>query len=221
MRVLIVEDEATLADIVGEGLRAEGIATDIAYDGGTGMEMATVHDYDVIILDRDLPLVHGDDICRALVGMPEVTARILMLTAAGTLGERVGGLTLGADDYLTKPFAYPELLARVHALARRARPAAPPVLTRAGLVLDVHRRIASRDGRALELTPKEFGVLEELLRADGAPVPAVNLLEKVWDANLDPFSGVLKVVVHGLRRKLGDPPVIQTVPVHGYRIGAS
>ncbi|MFI7538600.1 response regulator transcription factor [Streptosporangium sp. NPDC049376] len=218
MRVLIVEDEPALADILAEGLRAEGMAVDTAYDGDNGLEMATVHGYDVIILDRDLPLVHGDEICRALATAPETNARILMLTAAGTVDDRVDGLALGADDYLPKPFAYPELVARVHALARRSGPASPPVLSRAGLVLDPRRRSASRDGRALDLTPKEFGVLAELLRADGAPVSTVHLLEKVWDANLDPFSGVLKVVVHGLRRKLGDPPVLHTVPGHGYRI---
>jgi DNA-binding response OmpR family regulator len=218
MRVLIIEDEPTLADILAEGLRTEGIAVDVAYDGDAGLEMATVHQYDVVILDRDLPLVHGDEICRVLTDRPESTARILMLTAAGRLDDVVDGLTLGADDYLSKPFPYPELVARVHALARRARPAAPPVLSRAGVVVDVHRRTASRDGRALDLTPKELGVLEELLRAEGAPVSTTQLLEKVWDAALDPFSGVLKVVVHGLRRKLGDPPIIETVPRHGYRI---
>jgi DNA-binding response OmpR family regulator len=218
MRVLIIEDEPTLADILAEGLRTEGIAVDVAYDGDAGLEMATVHQYDVVILDRDLPLVHGDEICRVLTDRPESTARILMLTAAGRLDDVVDGLTLGADDYLSKPFPYPELVARVHALARRARPAAPPVLSRAGVVVDVHRRTASRDGRSLDLTPKELGVLEELLRAEGAPVSTTQLLEKVWDAALDPFSGVLKVVVHGLRRKLGDPPIIETVPRHGYRI---
>ncbi|MCG5220383.1 response regulator transcription factor [Streptosporangium sp. KLBMP 9127] len=218
MRLLIIEDESTLADILAEGLRIEGIATDIALDGDRGLELATVHDYDVIILDRDLPLVHGDDICRTLAGRDGVSARILMLTSAGSLEDLVGGLALGADDYLSKPFSYPELLARVHALARRARPAAAPVLTCGGVEVDVQRRTARRDGRQLTLTPKELGVLEELVRAEGAPVSTVHLLEKVWDAELDPFSGVLKVVVHGLRRKLGDPPLIQTVSRFGYRI---
>ncbi|GAA5051831.1 DNA-binding response OmpR family regulator [Thermocatellispora tengchongensis] len=218
MRLLIIEDEPELADILAEGLRAEGMAVDLAGDGDRGLEMATVHDYDVIILDRDLPGVHGDDICRALAAREDIAARVLMLTAAGSLEDLVGGLALGADDYLSKPFSYPELLARVHALARRARPAAPPVLARNGVVVDVRRRTATRDGRELALTPKELGVLEELVRAGGAPVSTVHLLEKVWDARLDPFSGVLKVVVHGLRRKLGDPPLIETVPKFGYRI---
>ncbi|AQZ63317.1 DNA-binding response regulator [[Actinomadura] parvosata subsp. kistnae] len=218
MRVLIVEDEPALAEVLAEGLRAEGLAVDLAGDGDRGLELATVHGYDVIILDRDLPGVHGDDICRVLAARQDIEARVLMLTAAGTLEDLVDGLALGADDYLAKPFSYVELLARVHALARRARPAAPPVLARNGVVVDVLRRTATRDGRELALTPKELGVLEELVRAGGAPVSAVHLLEKVWDAQLDPFSGVLKVVVHGLRRKLGDPPLIETVPRFGYRI---
>ena len=218
MRVLIVEDEPALAEILTEGLRADGAAVDVAHDGDHGLEMATVHDYDVIILDRDLPLVHGDEICRALAGRQDIGARILMLTAARSLNDLVGGLALGADDYVSKPFSYVELLARVHALARRARPAAPPVLSCRGVVVDVQRRIATRDGHELSLTPKQLGVLEELVRANGAPVSTVHLMEKVWDAELDPFSGVLKVVVHGLRRKLGDPPLIETVPRFGYRI---
>lgn len=217
MRVLIVEDEPSLAETVAEGLRGEGMAVDVAADGDSGLEMATVHGYDVIVLDRDLPVVHGDEICARVAADPALDARVLMLTASGQVSDRVDGLSLGADDYLAKPFAYPELVARIRALGRR-RPAAPPVLRRAGISLDGRLRTAIRDGRTLALSPKEFGVLEELMRADGAPVSASYLIEKVWDAHLDPFSGVLKVVVHGLRRKVGDPPVITTVPGHGYRI---
>ncbi|MFY7064935.1 response regulator transcription factor [Nocardiopsis changdeensis] len=220
MRVLVVEDEPSLARSVAEGLRGEGMAVDVCHDGGTGWETATVHDYDVIVLDRDLPVLHGDRVCSRLAADPGVHARVLMLTAAGEVEDRVAGLDLGADDYLAKPFAYTELVARVRALGRRARPAAPPLLSAAGLEVDTVRRTAFRDGRELALSPKELGVLEELLRADGAPLSAVRLIEKVWDAHLDPFSGVLKVVVHGLRRRLGDPPVIETVPGQGYRIRA-
>lgn len=218
MRILVVEDEPDLAETVAEGLRGEGMAVDVCHDGDTGLGMATVHDYDVVVLDRDLPVLHGDQVCLRLAEDETVQARVLMLTAAGGLEDRVDGLDLGADDYLPKPFAYLELVARVRALGRRARPAAPPLLSRAGLVVDTTRRTALRDGRALSLSPKELGVLEELVRADGAPVTTTHLIEKVWDENLDPFSGVLKVVVHGLRRKLGDPPVIETVPGHGYRV---
>ncbi|WP_047868953.1 response regulator transcription factor [Nocardiopsis sp. RV163] len=218
MRVLVVEDEPALAETVAEGLRGEGMAVDVCHDGDTGLEMACVHDYDVVVLDRDLPVLHGDQVCLRLVEDPGVEARLLMLTAAGGLDDRVEGLDLGADDYLAKPFAYAELLARVRALGRRSRPGARPRLSRAGLVVDTNRRTAFREGRELSLSPKELGVLEELLRADGAPVSTTHLVEKVWDAHLDPFSGVLKVVVHGLRRKLGDPPVIRTVPGHGYRV---
>ncbi|MGW9349806.1 response regulator transcription factor [Nocardiopsis flavescens] len=220
MRVLVVEDEPSLAATVAGGLRGEGMAVDVCHDGATGWETATVHDYDVIVLDRDLPVLHGDRVCRLLVEDPGVHARVLMLTAAGGLEDRVAGLDLGADDYLAKPFAYPELVARVRALGRRARPAAPPLLRAAGLEVDTVRRAAFRDGREVALSPKELGVLEELLRADGAPLSAVHLIEKVWDAHLDPFSGVLKVVVHGLRRKLGEPAVIETVPGQGYRVRA-
>lgn len=193
------------------------MAVDVVYDGDAALEYTAVNDYDVVVLDRDLPGTHGDDVARSLVN-ESYNGRILMLTASGGVQDKVEGLTLGADDYLAKPFAYLELVARVRALGRRARPAAPPRLSRAGLVVDTTRRTAFRDGRALSLSPKELGVLEELLRAGGAPVSATRLIEKVWDAHLDPFSGVLKVVVHGLRRKLGDPPVIETVPGHGYRI---
>ncbi|MBB6174769.1 DNA-binding response OmpR family regulator [Nocardiopsis mwathae] len=218
MRVLVVEDEPSLAATIAEGLRGEGMAVDVAADGATGSEMAAVHGYDVIVLDRDLPRLHGDEVCRRIAADPDAGARVLMLTAAGEVDDRVHGLALGADDYLAKPFAYRELVARVHALARRSRPAPPPTLERRGVRVDPLRRTAERDGRVLTLTAKELGVLEELLRADGAPVTATHLTEKVWDEHLDPFSGVLKVVVHRLRRKLGDPPLIETVPGHGYRI---
>jgi DNA-binding response OmpR family regulator len=217
VRVLVVEDEPALADGVAAGLRAELMAVDVAYDGDAALERLGVNDYDVVVLDRDLPAVHGDDVCRALVvrGAP---TRVLMLTAAGDLADRVEGLELGADDYLTKPFALAELIARVRALGRRARLPTPPVLERAGIRLDPARREASRDGRPLMLRGKEFGVLEELLRADGAIVSAERLLEKAWDENIDPFTHVVRVTIMTLRRKLGDPPPIETVPGAGYRI---
>ncbi|MDA2803461.1 response regulator transcription factor [Nocardiopsis suaedae] len=218
MRVLIVEDDPSLTASIAEGLRGEGMAVDVAEDGAAGSEMAAVHGYDVVVLDRDLPLLHGDEVCRRIAADPGTDARVLMLTAAGGIDDRVAGLGLGADDYLAKPFAYRELVARVHALARRSRPAPPPTLERRGVRLDPMRRTAERDGRPLALTAKELGVLEELVRAAGAPVSPVHLTEKVWDEHLDPSSGVLKVVVHRLRRKLGDPPLIETVPGHGYRI---
>ncbi|MFB4314795.1 response regulator transcription factor [Actinomadura sp. 21ATH] len=217
MRILVAEDERMLADSVAEGLRAEALAVDVAYDGDAALERLGVNDYDVLVLDRDLPVVHGDDVCRAVVesGAP---VRILMLTAAGTVPARVDGLRLGADDYLTKPFAFEELVARIHALARRARPADPPLLERAGIRLDPARREVYRDGRYLHLARKEFGLLAELLRAGGAVVPAERLLEKVWDEHTDPFTNTVRVTLMKLRRKLGDPAVIETVPGAGYRI---
>jgi len=217
VRVLIVEDERLLADAIATGLRQEALAVDVAYDGDAALDRLGVNDYDVVILDRDLPRVSGDDVCRALVGAG-ATARVLMLTAAGSVDDRVRGLALGSDDYLTKPFAFAELVARVRALGRRARPAAPPVLTRAGISLDPARRTVSRDARAVHLSRKEFGVLEELLRADGAVVSAETLLEKVWDENVDPFTNVIRVTVMTLRRKLGDPPPIVTHAGAGYQI---
>ena len=217
MRVLVVEDERLLADAITEGLRRESLAVDVAYDGDGALERLGVNEYDVLVLDRDLPVVHGDDVCRAVVDSG-ATTRILMLTAATAVNERVEGLGLGADDYLGKPFAFTELVARVRALGRRARPAAAPVLERAGLRLDPGRRETYRNGRYLALARKEFGVLEELLRADGAVVSAEQLLERVWDENIDPFTNVVRVTVMTLRRKLGDPAVVVTVPGVGYQI---
>ncbi|MEU5876309.1 response regulator transcription factor [Spirillospora sp. NPDC047279] len=217
MRVLVAEDERMLADSIAEGLRAEALAVDVVYDGDAALEHLGVNDYDVLVLDRDLPIVHGDDVCRAVVdsGAP---VRVIMLTAAVTVPARVAGLRLGADDYLTKPFAFEELVARVHALGRRARPADPPTLERAGIRLDPARRQVFREGRYVQLARKEFGVLAELLRADGKVVSAEQLLEKVWDAHTDPFTNTVRVTLMKLRRKLGDPPVIETVPGVGYRI---
>ncbi|QKG22022.1 response regulator transcription factor [Actinomadura verrucosospora] len=217
MRVLVVEDERLLADAIAEWLRDEAHAVDLAHDGASALERAGVNDYDVVVLDRDLPAVHGDDVCRELVAAG-AAARVLMLTAAAEVTDRVAGLGLGADDYLTKPFAFPELAARVLALGRRSRPAAPPVLRRAGITLDPARREVFRDGRYVPLAPKEFAVLTELLRADGAVVSSEQLLEKAWDEHADPFTGAVRLTVLKLRRKLADPPVIETVKGAGYRI---
>ncbi|WP_199484752.1 response regulator transcription factor [Actinomadura craniellae] len=217
MRILIAEDERMLADSLAEGLRAEALAVDVVYDGDTALERLGVNDYDVLVLDRDLPVVHGDDVCRAVVESG-AHVRVLMLTAACDVPARVAGLRLGADDYLTKPFAFEELVARVHALARRARPADPPTLERAGIRLDPARREVRRDGRPVPLARKEFGLLAELLRADGAVVSAEELLEKVWDEHIDPFTNTVRVTLMKLRRKLGEPAVIETVPGAGYRI---
>ncbi|MEO3824839.1 response regulator transcription factor [Actinomadura sp. B10D3] len=217
MRVLVVEDERLLADAIAEWLRDATHAVDLAYDGAAALERVGVNDYDVVVLDRDLPLVHGDDVCREMV-RSETTARVLMLTAAAEITDRVDGLGIGADDYLTKPFAFPELAARVLALGRRARPAAPPTLHRAGITLDPARREVFRDGRYVPLARKEFAVLAELLRADGAVVSAEQLLEKVWDEHADPFTGAVRLTVLKLRRKLADPPVVETVKGAGYRI---
>jgi DNA-binding response OmpR family regulator len=217
MRVLVVEDERLLADTITAGLRNHAMAVDVAYDGDAALERLAVNDYDVIVLDRDLPVVSGDDVCRTLVESGAET-RILMLTAATAVKERVAGLGLGADDYLTKPFAFAELTARIQALARRARPASPPALERAGVRLDPHLRTVTRDGEHIPLSRKEFAVLAELLRADGGAVSAEQLLEKAWDEHIDPFTGVVRFTIMMLRRKLGQPPVIETVPGAGYRI---
>ena len=215
--MLVVEDEEPLAEAVARGLRREGMAVDTAYDGDLGLEKAMVTRYDVVVLDRDLPGRSGDDVCRRLAADGALT-RVLMLTAAGGLSDRVAGLELGADDYLTKPFAFEELVARVRALGRRATPAAPPVLHGpGGIVLDPARRTATRNGADLELTRKELGVLETLLRADGAVVSSEELLERVWDENADPFTTTVRVTVMTLRKKLGDPPVVHTVVGAGYR----
>lgn len=217
MRVLVAEDEYRLADAIAQWLRSEAYAVDVAYDGDRALERVAVNDYDVVVLDRGLPLVSGDDICRRLAGSESGT-RVLMLTAAAEVEERVAGLAMGADDYLTKPFAFPELAARVQALARRSRPATPPVLLRAGITLDQARRRVYRDGRYVPLAKKEYAVLAELLRADGAVISTEQLLEKVWDEHTDPFTGAVRLTVLKLRRKLGDPPVVETVPGAGYLI---
>ena len=215
MRVLVVEDNSVVADALAEGLRDQGIAVDVAYDGTTGLDKAMVNTYDVIILDRDLPGLYGDAVCQQIVDSPS-TSRVLMLTAAGLVEERVEGLNLGADDYLAKPFDFSELLARVHALARRSPPN-PPVLTRGDLILDRARRSVSRADRPVPLARKELGILEVLMSADGAVVTAEQLLERVWDEHADPFTNTVAVTVLRLRRKLGEPPVIETI-AGGYRI---
>jgi DNA-binding response OmpR family regulator len=218
MRILVAEDERLLADAIVTGLRHFGFAVDVCYDGDAADERIAVHAYDVVILDRDLPKVHGDEICRRLIAAQRET-RVLMLTAASSIRDRVDGLGLGADDYLTKPFAFAELVARVHALGRRARPALPPVLDVAGVVLDPSRRHAARDGRPLSLSPKEFAVLEILMRAEGAVTSPEELLEKAWDEHTDPFTNTVRMAVMTLRRKLGEPQVIHTVAGAGYRFG--
>ncbi|MEN3537708.1 response regulator transcription factor [Microbispora sp. ZYX-F-249] len=215
MRVLVAEDERDLADLVAMGLRRHAMAVDVVYDGAAAAERLTVSDYDVLVLDRDLPELHGDLVCRELVARGSRT-RILMMTAAASVPERVAGLGMGADDYLPKPFDFTELVARVRALGRRSREQVPPVLARHGIVLDTHRLQASRDGRHLHLSLKEFAVLEVLLRAGGAVVSAERLLEEAWDENADPFTTVVRVVVSRLRAKLGDPPCIRTVAGAGY-----
>jgi DNA-binding response OmpR family regulator len=217
VRVLVVEDETNLADAIVRGLRREGMAVDVAYDGTTGHEMAFVTRYDVVVLDRDLPGMHGDDICAALVDSGALT-RVLMLTASGSVADRVEGLGLGADDYLPKPFDFTELVARVRALGRRATPAAPPVLSVADLVLDQARHVVNRAGKPLDLTRKEFGLLEELLKAGGGVISSEELLERVWDANADPFTTTVRVTMMTLRKKLGEPALIETVVGAGYRI---
>jgi DNA-binding response OmpR family regulator len=214
MRVLVVEDHATLADRIAQGLRQAGVAVDTVYDGMAALDVAAQTAYDVIVLDRDMPGVHGDRVCRALAG---TGPRILMLTAAGDVDDRVDGLELGADDYLPKPFVFAELVARVRALSRRA-PSSPPVLHRGDLSVDLARHRARRGSRPLSLTRKEFGMLELLLAADGALVSAEELLEHVWDANADPFSNIVSVTMTRLRRKLGDPPLVETVVGKGYRM---
>ncbi|MBA3419407.1 MAG: response regulator transcription factor [Geodermatophilaceae bacterium] len=219
MRVLIVEDEHQLADAVARGLRREGMAVDVAYDGLAGHEKATITQYDVIVLDRDLPGMSGDEMCRQLAA-EETLTRVIMLTASSGVADRVAGLSLGADDYLAKPFAFAELVARIRALGRRATPAAPPLLTAGNVALDPARRVVERAGRPVQLTRKEFGVLEVLLGADGAVVSSEELLERVWDENADPFTTTVRVTMMTLRKKLGDPPLIHTVVGAGYRLVA-
>ncbi|MCX4903942.1 response regulator transcription factor [Streptomyces sp. NBC_00878] len=217
MRVLIVEDEADLAEMIADGLRADGMTPDIAPDGARALEMTAAADYDILILDRDLPMIHGDAVCRSLniAGYP---ARILMLTAAGTLEDIVEGLGHGADDYLAKPFSYLELVARLRALGRRGIAGTPIVFERRGVRLDTVRRLAERDGRLLRLTAKELAVLEALLAADGGMVSTAELIDIVWDGEVDASSSVPKVTIHQLRRKLGNPPLIETTQGLGYRI---
>ena len=217
MRVLVIEDDSELAEAIGVGLRRERMAVDLAFDGTLGLERALLTGYDVIVLDRDLPGLPGDDVCGQLVAAG-CRSRVLMLTAAATIEDRVNGLGLGADDYLPKPFAFAELVARIRALLRRAQPALPPVLEHGDVRLDPARRSADRAGQPLDLGPKEFGVLEVLLAAQGRVVSAEELLERVWDEMADPFTTAVKVTVSRLRRKLGEPPVIETIAQSGYRI---
>ncbi len=220
MRVLVAEDEPRIADAVARGLRREGIAVDVAQAGDDALYKARVFPYDVVVLDRDLPGMHGDEVCRVLRGEQPDT-KIMMLTASGSVDEMVDGLSLGADDYVSKPFAFAELVARIRALARRSGPATPPVLAAGELELDRGRRTVARAGSAIDLTPKEFGVLEVLMTADGAVVSPEELLTRVWDENADPFTNTVRMSVMTLRRKLGDPPVIETVKGAGYRLCVS
>src|SRR5438105_10647245 len=217
MRVLVVEDHKELAATIAVGLRREGMAVDISFDGEDALRRTKGDGYDVVVLDRDLPRVHGDDVCRALVANGG-RARVRMRTAADTIESRVDGLGLGADDYLPKPFAFAELVARIRALARRSAPASPPVLQWGDLRVDTVLRIATRGGRRLELSGRELAVLELLLAADGAPVSARTLLQRAWDEYVDPDGKVVKLTVSRLRRKLGDPPLIETVVRAGYRL---
>jgi DNA-binding response OmpR family regulator len=219
MRVLVAEDFEILARTVATGLRREGMAVDVALDGADALERLAVNQYDVVVLDRDLPGVHGDDVCRTIVA-EHSASRVLMLTAAGTVADRVGGLDLGADDYLPKPFDFSELVARVRALARRPSASVKPVMVSGDLVVDSSARIATRAGRPLALSPKEFAVLECLLASAGRVVSAEDLLERVWDEAADPFTTTVKTTIRRLRSKLGDPPVIDTVREGGYRIGS-
>jgi DNA-binding response OmpR family regulator len=217
MRVLVVEDEPLLADSIARGLRDEGMAVDVVLDGENALERATVNAYDVMVLDRDIPVVHGDQVCRQLIA-DGISTRIIMLTAARATGDRIEGLTIGADDYLPKPFAFGELVARIRALARRPGTGIAPILTGGDVVVDPMRRVATRQGARLQLTRKEFGVLETLLAANGRVVSAEELLEQVWDEHADPFTHVVRMTIMKLRRKLGDPPIIETLPGAGYRV---
>jgi DNA-binding response OmpR family regulator len=220
MRVLVAEDFEVLARSIGTGLRREGMAVDVVLDGDDALEHLAVTRYDVVVLDRDLPGVHGDEVCRRIAA-EGMGSRVLMLTAASTIRDRVEGLGLGADDYLPKPFDFAELVARVRALARRSAPAVPPVLIAGDLRLDPARRVAERGGRRLDLSPREFAVLECLLAAGGRAVSAEELLERVWDEMADPFTTAVKSTIRRLRGKLGDPPVVETVREGGYRIGGA
>ncbi|MBQ1092805.1 response regulator transcription factor [Streptomyces sp. B93] len=218
MRVLVVEDERFMARVLDIGLRREAFAVDVVHDGDSALEKVTVYDYDTVILDRDLPGVHGDEVCRRIVAMG-LDCRILMLTAAGRLGDKVEGLGLGADDYLAKPFDFPELIARLRALYRRSPMAHPPVLTFADLRFDTHRRTVTRAGTEIRLTPKELAVLELLMRADGGVLSAEYLLDKAWDAHADPLTNAVRLVMHTLRKKLGHPQLVHTAISAGYYLG--
>ncbi|MDA8268598.1 MAG: response regulator transcription factor [Actinomycetota bacterium] len=218
MRVLVVEDHEVLGRTVGLGLRREGMAVDVVLDGTDALDRLAVNRYDVVVLDRDLPGVHGDEVCRRMAD-EGATARVLMLTASGSVEDRVAGLEIGADDYLAKPFEFAELVARVRALGRRTPNALPTRYEWGDLLLDPARRLASRSGRTLSLSPKEFAVLEHLLAADGQVVSSEELLERVWDEAIDPFTTTVKTTILRLRNKLGQPPVIETVRAGGYRIG--
>lgn len=218
MRVLIVEDEAELAELIADGLRKNGMAVDVAFDGGEALYRSAVTPYDIMVLDRDLPVVHGDEVVRRLDAESVQRPRVLMLTAAGTEADEVQGLSLGADDYLAKPFSFSILVARLRALMRRNEKYRPPVLTKRDVVVDTARRFATRGGVPLALSRKELAVLEALLEADGAVVSAEQLLDQVWDDGIDPFTNTVRVTIMKLRRKLGDPPLIETLPGEGYRL---
>ena len=217
MRVLVAEDHEVLASAVAAGLRREGMAVDLALNGHDALDRLSGTRYDVVVLDRDLPGVHGDEVCRVIVA-GDSGSRVLMLTAASTVSDKVDGLGLGADDYLAKPFDFAELVARIRALARRSAPAVPPVLAAGGICLDPGRHAASRAGRRLDLSPKEFALLECLLAAGGRVVSTEELLCRVWDEAADPFTTAVKTTMRRLRGKLGEPPVIETVREAGYRI---
>jgi DNA-binding response OmpR family regulator len=217
IRILVVEDERDLAQTIAQGLRAEAMAVDVAFNGEEALEKIGVNDYDAVVLDRDLPLIHGDEVCRRIVEM-RPSPRVLMLTAAAGLEHRVEGLEIGADDYLPKPFAFAELVARIHALARRPTPPVAPVLRAGDLTFDVPRHRVSRGGTEIRLTAKESAVLEVLLRADGGVVSAEDLLEHAWDENVDPFTATVRVTIANLRRKLGEPQIVETVIGAGYRV---
>jgi two-component system response regulator VanR len=217
MRVLVAEDERRVAEAVARGLRREGMAVDVANDGESALYKARVHPYDVVVLDRDLPRLHGDEVCRAL-NSEQPETKVLMLTAAGRVDDLVDGLSLGADDYVPKPFRFSELVARIRALARRNGRARPSVLRAGDVELDPARRLVTRGERELQLSPKEFGVLEVLMEAEGDVVSTEQLLERVWDENADPFTNTVRMTIMGLRRKLGDPPFVHTVAGAGYRV---
>ncbi|MFZ4896352.1 response regulator transcription factor [Plantibacter sp. Mn2098] len=217
MRVLVVEDEVLLADAIREGLERAAMAVDVVHDGDLALESLSVNDYDAVVLDRDIPGTHGDDVCATLARNGS-TVRVLMLTAARRTDQKVTGFELGADDYLAKPFEFTELIARLRALGRRSGDAKPPVLERSGVRLDVFKHTVTRDGLPIHLSRKEFAVLEILLGADGGVVSAEQLLEKAWDENADPFTNSIRVVISTLRKRLGSPWVIETIPGVGYRV---